>query len=91
MTSAVTGPVQADAAARTLGTPATATATCPPGTVLLGGGASATTSLGTQLDRVALAESAPVAPNLWRATAMTLHQLSAANRARILVWVVCTV
>jgi hypothetical protein len=52
-----------------------------------------TTSLGTQLQRVALAESAPVAPNQWRASAITIANLTPAgtNRARVRVWVVCTV
>jgi hypothetical protein len=93
VTSALTGPVQADAASAAAGMPATATATCPAGKVLLGGGASVTTSLGTQLQRVALVESVPVAPNQWRGTAMTVTALTpaATNRARIRVWVVCTV
>jgi hypothetical protein len=93
VTSAVTGPVQADAPAAAAGSIATATATCPAGKVLLGGGASVTTSLGTQLQRVALAESAPVAPNQWRASAITIANLTPAgtNRARVRVWVVCTV
>jgi hypothetical protein len=92
VTSAVTGPVQADATSAAAGTAVTATATCPLGTVLLSGGASVTTSAGTQLQRVSLVQSAPVAPNQWRGTAMTIQNLTpaASNRARVQVWVVCT-
>ena len=72
------------------GTVASATATCPAGKKIMGGGITITLSIPTQLNRAAPRENYPSAPNAWTGTLVITSTLVGAS-ATISVYAVCTV
>jgi hypothetical protein len=73
-----------------LGTIATATATCPAGTKILGGGATVHVSVPAQVTRVEKFEDYPSAPDAWTGSIFVTSGLVGAS-ATITVYAVCTV
>jgi Collagen triple helix repeat (20 copies) len=73
-----------------LGTVATATATCPAGKRIMGGGVTLSTSVANQLNRAAARENYPSAPNAWTGTLVITSAL-VGSTATINVYAVCTV
>jgi hypothetical protein len=73
-----------------LGTIITATATCPPGTKILGGGISGAVSIANQQSRVAARANFPSGPDQWTGAAIVTSGLVGAT-ASINVYAVCTV
>lgn len=72
-------------------TTATATATCPAGTVLLGGGAAAANSNAAEPANVQIIVSRPVTGNAWQATGVIDVGLGTANRMTVTAYALCTV
>jgi collagen triple helix repeat protein len=73
-----------------LGTVATATATCPAGTKILGGGIQISVSVAVQQSRVATRESYPSAADAWTGSIVITSALVGAT-ATINTYAVCTV
>jgi hypothetical protein len=89
--SQVTAPVSATTPiSAPLGTVASATATCPAGTSILGGGITVTTSVPNQLGRAVPRENYPSAPNAWTGSLVITSGL-VGSTATITVYAVCTV
>jgi hypothetical protein len=66
----------------------TATATCPAGTVLLGGGGFTSN---TQANlRTVLVGSRPTSTTVWQATAVVTTALTGANTATVTAYAVCS-
>ena len=85
------GPVSsASAAGATSGTVLTATATCPAGMKILGGGASYTVSNSAQTIRVDLIASIP-GVNVWTASVRVNQTLGSGVTATVRAYAVCTV
>jgi len=76
----------ANAAVNTL---TTATASCPAGKVLLGGGAQVTTTA-TQKSRAVLVSSYPSAAATWSATVVATVALGAGITMTVTAYAVCT-
>jgi len=66
----------------------TATATCPAGTVVLGGGAFVSNT--QQTLRTVLVGSRPTSTTVWQATAVVTTALSGGATATLTAYVVCT-
>jgi hypothetical protein len=79
------------AAGALAGTTVTATATCPAGKKIVGGGASYTVSNSTQTNRVALVESFPSAARAWAASVRVNQALSSSVTVTVRTYAVCTV
>jgi Collagen triple helix repeat (20 copies) len=89
--SLVTAPVTATTpVSAPLGTVASATATCPVGKKILGGGVTITVTVLAQQSRVASRDNFPSAPNAWTGTLVVTSGLVGAS-ATISVYAVCTV
>jgi hypothetical protein len=89
--SQVTAPVSATTPiSAPLGTVASATATCPAGTSILGGGITVTTSVPNQLGRAVPRKNYPSAPNAWTGSLVITSGL-VGSTATITVYAVCTV
>jgi hypothetical protein len=89
--SQVTAPVSATTPINApQGTVASATATCPAGTSILGGGITVTTSVPNQLGRAVPRENYPSAPNAWTGSIVITSGL-VGSTATIAVYAVCTV
>ncbi|HET6643086.1 MAG TPA: hypothetical protein VFG93_07410 [Gaiellaceae bacterium] len=73
-----------------LGTIATATATCPTGKKIMGGGITLSTSVANQLNRATPRENYPSAANAWTGTLVITSAL-VGSTATINVYAVCTV
>jgi maltoporin len=74
-----------------MGTMVTATATCPAGKKILGGGGSYTVSNASQISRVGLIETYPSAANAWTVTARVHQGLSSGFTTTVTAYAVCTV
>jgi maltoporin len=74
-----------------MGTTVTATATCPAGKKILGGGGSYTVSNASQANRVGLIASYPSAANAWTVTARVHQGLSSGFTTTVTTYAVCTV
>jgi hypothetical protein len=72
------------------GTVVTATADCPAGEVLLGGGAAATTNQAPEAARFALQSSAPLDADSWRATAIVQLVLVPGQTVSVHATAICT-
>jgi hypothetical protein len=70
------------------GTLLSATATCPAGKVLLGGGALVTNTQAAQ--RVVLTGSRPTSTTVWTATAVVITGLTGVNTATVTAYAICT-
>jgi hypothetical protein len=89
--SQVTAPVSATTPiSAPQGTVASATATCPAGTSIMGGGITVVTSVPNQLNRAAPRENYPSAPNAWTGSIVIISGL-VGSTATITVYAVCTV
>ena len=89
--SQVIGPVTATTpASAPLGTVATATATCPAGTKVMGGGMSISVSVAGQRSRVSTDSNYPSAPDAWTGSLVIASGLVGAT-ATVNVYAVCTV
>jgi Collagen triple helix repeat (20 copies) len=89
--SLVTAPVSATTpVSAPLGTVASATATCPAGKKILGGGITITVTVTAQQSRVASRDNFPSASNAWTGTLVITSGLVGAS-ATISVYAVCTV
>jgi Collagen triple helix repeat (20 copies) len=89
--SLVTAPVSATTPiSAPLGTVASATATCPAGKKILGGGVTITVTVTAQQSRVAPRDNFPSASNAWTGTLVITSGLIGAS-ATISVYAVCTV
>ncbi|HEY7536924.1 MAG TPA: hypothetical protein VH721_02955 [Gaiellaceae bacterium] len=68
------------------------TASCPAGTVLLGGGAvlTSTASFGQGLNRVSVTQSYPSDPSTWTATVVITQNFAAASNATITAYALCS-
>jgi hypothetical protein len=68
------------------------TASCPPGRVLLGGGArlTSTATFAQGLNRADLVESYATGPATWTATMVIRANFAAASNATITAYVICT-
>jgi hypothetical protein len=76
----------------TRGTLMTATATCPDGKVLLGGGAQITDSseTGDTNDRVVLRSSYPSSTTEWTATAVVIDQIYGFRTVTVQAFALCS-
>jgi hypothetical protein len=77
----------------TAGTTVSDTASCPGGSVLLGGGARLTSASGTyaqSLGRVAIVESYASGPTTWTASMVVTQNFAAASSATITAYAVCS-
>jgi hypothetical protein len=89
--SLVTAPVSASTPFNApLGTVATATATCPAGKKILGGGVTLTVTVPAQHNRAVVRENYPSAADAWTGTLIITSGLVGAQ-ATISVYAVCTV
>jgi hypothetical protein len=85
------GPVYAESGTNpSAGTKVTATATCPAGTKILGGGGRSGATVASQERRVSLYESYPSAADAWTATTITDSGMGSGSMATIQVYAVCT-
>jgi hypothetical protein len=82
--------VSQSALAAAAGVTVSATASCPAGKKVLGGGARAGVTAGPA-QRVVLKESYASGPSSWTGVAIVITALAAANRGTITVSAVCTV
>jgi hypothetical protein len=73
-----------------MGTMVTATATCPAGKKILGGGASYSVSSSSQTNRVDLVVSIPSAANAWTASLRVGQNLTSGVTATVRTYAVCT-
>ncbi|HTU38264.1 MAG TPA: hypothetical protein VMF35_09610 [Acidimicrobiales bacterium] len=71
-----------------MGTAVTATATCPQGEIVLGGGAQVTAT-GTSAKDVVLRSSFPTAANGWRATGSVIAPFAATDQMSVHPYVLC--
>jgi hypothetical protein len=74
-------------AAVTVGTTATATATCPAGKLMLGGGGTITA---TVAGRAAMLQSRPISTTQWQVMLVVVTALGAGNTASIQAFALCT-
>jgi Collagen triple helix repeat (20 copies) len=89
--SLVTAPVSATTPGNAaLGTVVSATATCPLGKKILGGGVTLTVSIAAQQGRARVRDDYPSAPDAWTGTLVVTAGLVGAS-ATISVYAVCTV
>jgi hypothetical protein len=65
-----------------------ATATCPAGKVLLGGGANVTNTQANS--RVVLVGSRPTSTTVWTASAVVTTALTGTNTATVTAYAICT-
>jgi hypothetical protein len=72
-----------------LGTVATATATCPAGKSILGGGTTVAVSVSTQANRVQRTEDYPSAPDAWTGTVVVTSGLVGAS-ATVTAYAICS-
>jgi hypothetical protein len=70
------------------GTALTATATCPAGKVVLGGGASLTPTSGANATRVTLRSTIPTATG-WQATAVVTANFTGGGTASLTAFAIC--
>jgi hypothetical protein len=83
------GPVESSNSA-SAGTQVTATASCPAGKTLLGGGGRATKGGSAPLSSLTLAESYPSASNTWKAVGTVTNNLGSGQRLLVEAYVVCS-
>jgi hypothetical protein len=74
-----------------VGTVVSATATCPAGKKILGGGGSYTVSNSGQVSRVALIASFPSAANAWTTSVRANQGLGSGVTVTVSTYAVCTV
>ena len=86
--SAVSGTTVLSAADPPVGTTVTATASCPQGEILLGGGAQVSVP-GTASKNVALRSSFPAGANGWRAVASVIGPLGAGEQMAVHPYLLC--
>jgi hypothetical protein len=73
-----------------LDTTLTVTATCPAGTVLLGGGARVANSDATHPARVGIISSEPTGASSWQAIGVVTTGLGQSNAMTVTAFAVCT-
>jgi hypothetical protein len=79
--------VQTTASNPNVTTTLSATATCPAGKVLLGGGAKVTSG---QPERAVVQQSYPSAANTWTAVGLVITSMNSGNTMSVQAFVVCT-
>lgn len=86
------GVTRAGTSGNTAGVAVSDTASCPAGTVILGGGArlSSTATFAAGINRVNLVESYPASASTWTATMVIRTAFAATSNATITAYAVCT-